>query len=72
MVDPIEEDVLSRKRLQRYQEYQNLMDEVDSQSLTSSQPVGKIEGREVKTLTGVDSLIERVFAQSIKNRQEGT
>lgn len=63
MVDPILDEELRRsRRMKQYQEYQNMVDNLEDNS--SVQSTGKIEGKAVKKLSN-DEKTGKVFKKTI-------
>lgn len=69
MIDPILlEEILRSERQNRYQQYENYLNELDNPTdKSASAPVGKIQGKKVKQITTNDSSVSDVFNTFKKN-----
>lgn len=66
MVDPILDEELRRsRRMKQYQEYQNMVDNLEDDTVQST---GKIEGKTVKKLPDDDGAVRKIFKNSIDEK----
>lgn len=64
MVDPILDEELRRsRRMKQYQEYQNMVDNLENSS--ADQSTGKIEGKTVKKLSDDEGTVRKIFKSSV-------